>query len=219
MDNQRNQKGQFQKSKDNRKHYPIIGEIYNDYTVISDTVLLKSGDSHVHFHVQCKCGKEVFIRAGWLKNGQRKRCHSCQSKLQFEDSKKQGKRLGFAEKGHKGIGDITKTYVNGMKRNAKARNVLWDLSIEFLWELYEKQNRKCALTGLDIHITSETTHNSSRVNWDLMTASLDRKNSFIGYIENNVQWIHKKYNRFKNNYPQDEFISMCNLVAKHNKIN
>lgn len=49
------------------------------------------------------------------------------------------------------------------------------------------------------------------------TVSLDRIDSNIGYIEGNVQWIHKALNNTKNTMPNDEFINWCKLVAENNK--
>lgn len=44
-----------------------------------------------------------------------------------------------------------------MKRNAKKRNIYWsdDLTIEYLWDLYLKQDKKCALTGLEISLRKD----------------------------------------------------------------
>jgi len=45
------------------------------------------------------------------------------------------------------------------------------------------------------------------------TASLDRIDSSKGYIEGNVQWVHKMVNMSKQQYTQEEFINMCIAVA------
>ena len=49
-----------------------------------------------------------------------------------------------------------------------------------------------------------------------MTMSLDRIDNNKGYIEENVQWVHKDINMMKRIYSQDYFIYMCKLVAECN---
>jgi hypothetical protein len=47
--------------------------------------------------------------------------------------------------------------------------------------------------------------------------SVDRIDSLRGYVEGNVQWVHKKINIMKNVYSQEEFIILCKQVVKHTK--
>ena len=49
-----------------------------------------------------------------------------------------------------------------------------------------------------------------------ITASLDRIDSSKGYIEGNVQWVHKRVNLMKGNMSTENFIEWCNLVVKNN---
>lgn len=46
-----------------------------------------------------------------------------------------------------------------------------------------------------------------------VTFSLDRIDSKIGYIEGNVQWVHKMVNMCKQHYTQEEFLEMCVSIA------
>jgi hypothetical protein len=45
---------------------------------------------------------------------------------------------------------------------------------------------------------------------------LDRVDSSKGYIEGNVQWVHKTINLMKQSFNQKEFIHFCKLVANNN---
>ena len=105
----------------------------------------------------------------------------------------------------KGFGNISGKFFSKLKREAIKRNIIFDISFEYLDELYTKQKHKCNLTGLDIEIKTKN-----------QTASLDRINSAKGYIEGNVQWVHKDINMMKRIYNQDYFISMCKLVSQFN---
>jgi hypothetical protein len=75
------------------------------------------------------------------------------------------------------------------------------------WDLFLKQNKKCVLSGLPIEFKARRKgHN---------TASLDRINSNEGYVDGNVQWVHKDINWMKNTFSQQHFVDMCKKVADH----
>ena len=46
-------------------------------------------------------------------------------------------------------------------------------------------------------------------------ASLDRIDSKLGYIEDNVQWVTSKVNMMKQHYTQEEFLEVCGNVANY----
>jgi hypothetical protein len=47
------------------------------------------------------------------------------------------------------------------------------------------------------------------------TASLDRIDSSKGYIEGNLQWVHKNINMLKGNMLDNTFIEWCHKISKH----
>ena len=195
----------------NRKHIPELGKQYGNFTVISEEIG-RSNDQKILFKVKCSCGKEQFIRAYFLESGRQSCCKSCSQRNAVYANPGRGNFLG---KEHEGIGNFTKTAYSYFKRNAKRRNISWsdELTIEYLYDLLLKQNRKCALTGVNIDLTES--RKSSNVNFELMTASIDRIDSKKGYEPNNIQWVHKDINRMKWAFPQNQFIEMCQLVVNH----
>jgi hypothetical protein len=92
--------------------------------------------------------------------------------------------------------------------NAKRRKWPFELTIEDGWMLYEKQNRKCALSGQLIYFDSDTRSNDGR-------ASLDRIDSSKGYVMGNVQWVHRDINYMKQKYSQEHFVNLCKQVAEN----
>ena len=78
----------------------------------------------------------------------------------------------------------------------------FNLTNEYLVELWNKQNHKCALTGVDlIH------------KWGyLASISIDRIDSNQGYIIGNVQLICKGINMMKNDHIQQETIDFIKLI-------
>jgi hypothetical protein len=110
----------------------------------------------------------------------------------------------------RGCGELDGQFYGFIKCHAKRRGISFDLSITFLWELFLRQGRMCALTGLPI--TFETLN--SRKHGAIQTASLDRKDSSRGYVQDNVQWVHKDVNYMKNDYTMDRFLEVCRLVVE-----
>lgn len=77
-----------------------------------------------------------------------------------------------------------------------------------MWNLFIIQNRKCALSGLELSFPKTSEDQS-------YTASIDRIDSALGYVEGNVQWVHKDINMMKNKYNQEYFIQMCKLISEN----
>jgi myo-inositol catabolism protein IolC len=78
-----------------------------------------------------------------------------------------------------------------------------------MYDLYVKQDKKCALSGVKIYLPKNTCQS-----W---TASVDRIDSSKGYIVGNLQWVHKDVNWMKNDFDQKHFINTCSLIAKNFK--
>lgn len=109
-----------------------------------------------------------------------------------------------------GYEEIPLTYWNSVLKNkdSSAKKMKdFDLTIEYIWDLFLKQNRKCAFSGVLLEFTASKN----------ITASLDRIDSSKGYTKNNVQWVHKDINKMKSNYSSQYFIEQCKLVASYCK--
>lgn len=123
------------------------------------------------------------------------------------------KTRGINSKLYKGYGELNGKYWWQIKNRAERRGYLIEISIEYAWNLYLQQNKKCALSGLPISFANSNKKSSET------TASLDRIDSSKGYIEGNVQWVHKHVNIMKNIYEQNYFISLCKLITENNDRN
>jgi hypothetical protein len=104
----------------------------------------------------------------------------------------------------KGHEELSGDYWSKLKRGARVRNIEFEISIYFAWKLFLKQERLCALTGWEIHLSPSATK----------TASLDRIDSSKDYTQNNVQWVHKDVNRAKQNFSQNRFVAICEAVNR-----
>ena len=115
----------------------------------------------------------------------------------------------------KGVGELPMDFFNHIRQGAtkpqKYREAKeFTITIEYAWELYLKQGRKCALSGMDIGFLEREGSRGRRC-----SASLDRIDSAKGYVEGNVQWVHKHVNIMKNKYPLDYFLKLCHLIAQN----
>lgn len=124
------------------------------------------------------------------------RCRKCKA---LEDARKFGH------------GEIRQHHWYCIKKGAEKRKIEFSVSIDYAWNLFLSQNRRCTLSGLPLlfartrksHAVGET------------TASLDRIDSTKGYVEGNVQWVHKWINLMKNDFTTEEFVHYCKLVVEN----
>lgn len=112
----------------------------------------------------------------------------------------------------KGCGELSGAYWYALRFGANTRKIPFKISIEYAWELFQKQNCKCALSGVELGFWIKNNTNEDK---RVQTASLDRIDPKLGYVEGNVQWIHKELNRMKMKNQQYEFINWCKLVTQH----
>lgn len=93
------------------------------------------------------------------------------------------------------------TKFNRICNEAGKRSIPVTITPEYIKELYEIQEHKCALTGDYLP--------------DVRKASLDRIDSTKPYEPGNVQFVTKEANLAKHIMPQEVFIDFCKRVVKH----
>ena len=181
-----------------------IGLKFGLLTVLSFFSLTPSG--HKSYNCVCDCGNLV-VRTGTSMRRSKNSSCGC-----------------FSIKGAKhhqwtGVGEISSGFwydhivrsANETKNKNQIRKTKeLTITIKEAWKIFINQDRKCALSG--ILLTFPIVHKSKEWN-----ASLDRIDSSKGYIQGNVQWVHKDVNIMKNKYEQKYFIEICKRIS--NKIN
>ena len=94
------------------------------------------------------------------------------------------------------------TRLFGQLKHARTKKekvkVGWDIELEDVLELWDKQEGKCALTGLFM-----TYHKDGSGRKDL-NASIDRINPEIEYLVTNIQLVCSRANTLKHNLREDE---------------
>ncbi len=183
----------------NCKHDYSLGHLqsqkFNKLTFVCETPR-KGKQLQQYCKWKCECGKEKIIKTYNVILGRVKSCGCIVSKTKDQNPN------------WKGIGDISGFFWKRIKFSAKERGHEFFITKEYSWNLFLKQNRKCALSGDPLKFN--TTLSSKDGN-----ASLDRIDSSKGYVEGNVQWVHKEINNMKQTYSQDKFVEWCKKVCKN----
>jgi hypothetical protein len=122
------------------------------------------------------------------------------------------KKCGKFNRDWEGCEEISMACFRAIRRNATDRNLQFDLTIEYIWDLYVKQNRKCAISGIEIGFARKDTDRLT----GKQTASLDRIDGKLGYLIGNVHWTHKHINIMRNKFDINYFVEMCKKVAVFN---
>lgn len=172
----------------------ITGQKWNKLTAIK---FVKSTGKHGHIWLwKCDCGNKKEILIYSVKIGNTTSC-GC-------NNHKKGS-LSYLWTGYK---EIPGEFFYNIQNSANKRKLKFNLSIKYLWKLYKKQNKKCAISGIKIGFHDEDGRKNS--------ASVDRIDSTKGYIKGNIQWVHKTINKIKQTLSNKEFIQWCKIISNNN---
>lgn len=168
------------KNKDSYSRVDFKGEIFGNLKVIE-----KDKNSKWQTWIcQCNCGKITKVQTQSLKY---RRVSSCGCL----------RKTGFKE--------ISGTKWKEIKNSSIRRRLEFNITLQYIWDLFLKQDRKCALSGTQLCFSSKSNLRDG-------TASLDRIDSSKGYIEGNVQWVHKDVNFMKQESTEKEFFNWIKTI-------
>lgn len=183
-----------------RKIIDLTNKIFGNLTVLYRAGSTRSGGTS--WLCRCNCGSEVVISSDHLTRSVHP-VKSCGCVIK--------QRIGEKHPQWNGYGEISGSWwaCHIMReRNEKYRKrVPVEINKQYAWELFLKQERKCALSGIKLIISTDHHQN---------TASIDRIDNSKGYIEGNVQWVHKHVNFMKCQHSQQYFIDLCKKIARNN---
>lgn len=126
-------------------------------------------------------------------------CKDCQRKRYYEQRNK------LFEDNELALKYKLQQALKGTRRRSKEKNIYNNLTLDYLMYLWEKQDGKCALTGMQMTYKFY----EGRVNTNL---SVDRIDSTKGYSKDNVQLVCMAANQMKNDLTMSEFIELCEAV-------
>ena len=179
----------------------LIGKRFGRLVVLSLRHVQRSPGRWIYMALcWCTCDTELEVLSSSLRAGRTKSC-GC-------DKSRYAKTTGDRNVGFKGFREIRAKFWHGYRQGAARRGIEFRLTMEYAWGLFETQDRKCALSGVPIGFgtLAKGAHTS---------ASLDRLDHLEGYVEGNVQWVHKQVNVLRNTLPVVEFIEWCRRISKH----
>lgn len=154
------------------------------------------------------CEKEIIYscyKSWYSANRRNSVCKSCRTAIANKSLLRNVKKENNKQwKGYKDIpfNWFSKYFLRGKKKRTGTIN------IEQVYELWIKQNKKCALSNLDINFYDDGNGH---------TCSIDRIDSNKEYDLENIQLVHKDVNLMKNKFNQDYFIDICKLISKKNE--
>ena len=141
----------------------------------------------------CSCGNETYASTYYLNCGRTTSC-GCNKFSKGKDNKS-----------WKGYEEISGEFWAHIISSAIKRKILIDITIQDIWDLFLKQKRKCALSGIELKFSTDTKRKN---------VSLDRIDSSKGYTNGNIQWVHKDINIMKNKFDEKYFIEICKKIGK-----
>lgn len=181
----------------------ISGKKFNKLLVVKqvDKPEHRKKSTDTFYLCRCDCGREVITGACNLKKGHTKSC-GCIIKE------------SVSKRHWQGFEGISLSFYHKIMACAKRRNIDFNVSIEDIWNLFIKQNKKCALSGVDIIISGKGSKISCY--FKDQTASLDRIDSNKPYTIDNIQWVHKDVNKMKQNFSEEEFLKWVRIIGQYN---
>jgi hypothetical protein len=89
-------------------------------------------------------------------------------------------------------------------RTARQRHSDVDITTDYLSSLWNIQDGQCVWSGIPLNLKTRGDINTQ--------ASLDRKDSSLGYVEGNVQFVSCALNYAKNNKSDNSVIALIDLI-------
>lgn len=83
-----------------------------------------------------------------------------------------------------------------------------DLTIDYLKEVWHRQDGKCAISNIPLQHATETNNKN-------FMASIDRIDSNLGYVRGNIQFLTCALNLAKNNGSDDHLRELIALIIEH----
>ena len=95
-------------------------------------------------------------------------------------------------------------FLRNAKKSAKKRNQEFSLEISDIVDFWNKQQKTCAYSGLEMTLLAG----------QLNTVSIERIDSSIGYTKPNTVLVCQAINRMKSDFAYEDFYMLCNAVTK-----
>lgn len=136
----------------------------------------------------CECGRIQYLYRYELKN--KFSCTKCNLKKEFTHI-------------------IPNAFFEEIKKYAEENQIKFNLTYDYLNELFENQKYRCALSKNPIGFDNDLK------NINKATIVLIDPNK--GYIKNNIEFVNKVVAKMKNNLTNHDFVKICNKITRYYK--
>lgn len=221
------------------KYLDLTGKTFGRLTVIKRSS--NALDGAIMWECKCTCGKIKGIQGKSLKNGSTRSCGCLHSEIartnKFKErtiichtcgkpfkSKKGPKIKTCSPECHrirrleyirilsrKDFKHVVKRIIKNSESRAKRYKLSYDITYEYLWDLFNKQDKKCAVTKILFELSTGT-GSKERSPWSM---SIDRIDNSKGYIKGNVQLVTVMYNLCKNSWSHQDVITFSKSILSN----
>lgn len=105
---------------------------------------------------------------------------------------------------------VIRVLVGRVRNRASRYKIPYAITYEYLWNLFNRQDRKCAVTKIKLEISSGRGL-KERSPWSL---SIDRIDNSKGYIKGNVQLVVVMYNLCKSSWTHKDVMTFARSIRK-----
>ncbi len=173
----------------------MTGEVFGKLTVTGKHLKRIGKRKRIAWDCVCECGQTLIVITGSLRAGNIKTCGSIGCRwTRFDLNHPMG---------------VLRANLATLRYRAKSRGRKFDIDLEHLWQLWEDQNGKCALTGIPMTVIKGKGYVDTNI-------SIDRIDSIQGYEIGNVQLVCYRVNSMKSAMKTEKFIEFCSMVAAYN---
>lgn len=159
----------------------------------------------------CKTCKQYKSLSNFYENSSNIKCRNYYSN-ECKDCESKRKKRSRIVSYDNNIEKFFTGLLNGCKGRARrSKNFNFDLTLEQVLDLYEKQNHKCALSGLEMTTIKGSGHL-------ILNASIDRIDPGKDYSISNIRLICNHVNMMRSNLSDEELLMFCkNILDNANK--
>lgn len=136
------------------------------------------------------------------RDGHDARCRKCRTEQATETKKNYAGEYALLK--------ILQMRFLAARDRAKKKNLPFNITKEYLKELWDKQNGKCAISGLDMTFEQCNGRTSTNV-------SIDQINPNEGYTKGNIQLVCMAINQMKSDLEMEEVYMFCESILKNAK--
>lgn len=136
----------------------------------------------------------------------RKDCKQCTAEKARAYRKSYTKGGGYRAGVDKLLYSACSCRVGDARARANKSRVEFNISTDFMYDLYIRQGAVCAISGIGLSLEKGAHH----------VLSIDKVDPCRGYTEDNVQWVSWAVNRAKGDLSKADFLEMCRAIVRCN---